>query len=85
MLIVRLVTIFAPLRVFLPVSIATLAVGTAFIGHSYSTVGEASVKGILMVLSSLNFFLFGILVDQVSALRRGEAISEIEESGVTNG
>jgi hypothetical protein len=85
LLIVRLVTIFAPLRVFLPISIATLFVGAGFIGHSYSTAGEASVKGILMVLASLNFFLFGMLVDQVSALRRGEAISDVEETASING
>lgn len=81
LLIVRLVTIFAPLRVFLPVSVATFVVGMAFISNSYATAGQASIKGILMVLASLNFFLFGILVDQVSALRRGEAISDIEEPG----
>jgi glycosyltransferase involved in cell wall biosynthesis len=81
LLIVRLITIFAPLRVFLPASIATFITGAAFIVYSYATVEEASVKGILMVLASLNFFLFGILVDQVSALRRGEAISDLEEIG----
>lgn len=85
LLIIRLVTIFAPLRVFLPVSIATFAIGAAYIAHSYSTVGEASLKGILMVLASLHFFLFGILVDQVSALRRGEAISDLEEVGGGDG
>ena len=84
LLIIRLVTIFAPLRVFLPISIATFVAGSTFIAHSYLTAGEASVKGILMVLASLNFFLFGILMDQVSALRRGEAISDIEELGATN-
>lgn len=84
LLIVRLVTIFAPLRVFLPASIATFFVGFAFLAHSYATIGQASVKGILMILASLNFFLFGILVDQVSALRRGEAISDIEEVGGSN-
>lgn len=83
LLIVRLVTIFAPLRVFLPVSLATLAVGVFYVGQGYVLEGEASLKGILMVLASLHFFLFGILVDQVSALRRGEAISDVEEISVS--
>jgi glycosyltransferase involved in cell wall biosynthesis len=85
LLIIRLVTIFAPLRVFLPVSAATLAIGVFYIIHAYSTIGEASLKGILMILAALHFFLFGILVDQVSALRRGEAISDVEEIGGVDG
>ena len=84
LLIIRLVTIFAPLRVFLPVSAATLPVGLFFIVNAYATIGEASLKGIMMVLAALHFFLFGILVDQVSALRRGEAISDVEEMGGPN-
>ncbi|MDP2809121.1 MAG: glycosyltransferase family 2 protein [Rhodocyclaceae bacterium] len=85
LLIIRLVTIFAPLRVFLPVSAVTLGIGMFYIVHGYSTIGEASLRGILMVLASLHFFLFGILVDQVSALRRGEAISDVEEIGGADG
>lgn len=84
LLIIRLVTIFAPLRVFIPVSAVTFAIGLFYIVHAYSTIGEASLKGILMILASLHFFLFGILVDQVSALRRGEAISDVEEIGGTD-
>ncbi len=84
LLIVRLVTIFAPFRVFLPASVATFVVGCGFVSNAYWVTGQASVKGILMILASLNFFLFGILVDQVSALRRGEAISDIEETGVAD-
>lgn len=75
LLIVRIVTLFAPLRVFLPVSLATLLIGSAFILHSYVNQGEASLKGIVVILAGLLFFLFGILVDQVVAIRRGEHIS----------
>jgi glycosyltransferase involved in cell wall biosynthesis len=82
LLIIRLVTIFAPLRVFLPVSALAFLVGAIFIGHGYSTFGSASIKGILMVLASLHFFLFGILMDQVSAIRRGEVITDIESARV---
>lgn len=75
LLIIRVVTLFAPLRVFIPVSALTFLLGAGFIGHSYWTVGEASLKGIVVLLASLLFFLFGILVDQVTAIRRGEHIS----------
>lgn len=78
LLILRLITVFAPLRVFLPVSLCTMLIGLVFTTNGYLVSGEASIKGILMLLASLHFFLFGILVDQVSALRRGEAVSDLE-------
>lgn len=74
LLIIRLVTLFAPLRVFLPVSIATFLLGIGFVVHGYLHFGQASLKGIMVILASVLFFLFGILVDQVTAIRRGEHI-----------
>lgn len=75
MLIIRIVTLFAPLRVFLPVSLATFLMGIGFVIYGYIDSGAASLKGIMVVLASVLFFLFGILVDQVAAIRRGEQIS----------
>ncbi len=74
MLIIRIVTLFAPLRVFLPISLVTFLIGVAFTAYSYFTVGESSVRGLIALLASVQFFLFGILVDQVVAVRRGETI-----------
>lgn len=74
MLIIRIVTLFAPLRVFLPVSAATFVVGVGFVMQGYLSAGAASIKGIMVILASILFFLFGILVDQVTAIRRGEHI-----------
>ena len=36
--------------------------------------GTASIRGILALLASVLFFLFGLLIDQVSAIRRGETV-----------
>ena len=74
MLIIRIVTLFAPLRVFLPVSAATFVLGVGFVIQGYLSAGAASIKGIMVILASILFFLFGILVDQVTAIRRGEHI-----------
>ncbi len=74
MLIIRLVTLFAPLRVFLPVSAITFLIGLLFTFHGYIYYGEASVKGMIALLASVQFFLFGVMVDQVVAVRRGESI-----------
>ena len=75
MLIIRLVTLFAPLRVFMPISIITFLIGMIFVINGYFTEGEASLKGLITLLASILFFLFGIMIDQVTAIRRGEIIS----------
>ncbi|WP_438978917.1 glycosyltransferase family 2 protein [Polynucleobacter sp.] len=74
MLIIRLVTLFAPLRVFLPISMLTFFIGLIFTVNGYVFAGEASVKGLIALLAAVQFFLFGIMVDQVVAVRRGEVI-----------
>ena len=76
MLIIRLVTLFAPLRVFLPISAITFIIGSMFTVYGYVHVGEASVKGLIALLAAVQFFLFGVMVDQVVAVRRGENIAQ---------
>ena len=74
LLIVRLVSLFSPLRVFLPISGLMLAIGIWYMVESYLLFQEASIKALLAMLASLLFFLFGLLADQIAALRRGEAV-----------
>jgi glycosyltransferase involved in cell wall biosynthesis len=76
MLIIRLVTLFAPLRVFFPISAITCMIGFIFTVYGYVHAGEASVKGLIALLAAVQFFLFGIMVDQVVAVRRGENIGQ---------
>ena len=76
MLIIRLVTLFAPLRVFLPISAVTFLIGLIFTVYGYVHSGEASVKGLIALLAAVQFFLFGVMVDQVVAVRRGENIGQ---------
>ncbi len=73
-LIIRLVTLFSPLRIFLPISLMTFLVGCGFTVHSYLTLGESSIRGLIALLASVQFALFGIVVDQVVAVRRGETL-----------
>jgi glycosyltransferase involved in cell wall biosynthesis len=74
LLIVRLVSLFSPLRVFLPISGLMLAIGIWYMVESYLLFQAASIKALLAMLASLLFFLFGLLADQIAALRRGEAV-----------
>ena len=79
LLIIRLVVIFAPLRVALSVSVLTFLVGAYYTMLSYLTDDQASIKGLLALLASGVMFVFGILLDQISAIRRGEAITDLSD------
>lgn len=79
MLVIRLVSLFAPLRVFVPISLLALLVGVWYMVESYVLFREASVKALLAMLGAALFFLFGLLADQVAALRRGEAALRRDE------
>ena len=79
LLIIRLVTVFAPLRIVLPISILTFSIGAYYIIQSYLMLGQASVKGLLMTVASIMIFVFGILIDQISAIRRGEIITDLSD------
>lgn len=84
LLIIRLVTIFAPLRIMLPISALTLFIGGWYIIQAYILSGQASIKGLLMVLASIITFVFGILIDQISAIRRGEVITDLSDLSARN-
>lgn len=73
MLILRTITIFSPLKIFLPVSILifglslfTLIIQSVF----YTKELNISDTTVLLFISSLFFFFFGLLADQISAIRR---------------
>ena len=75
-LIIRLGILFSPLRAFSPIVAALGLVGCYFVVYSYLVEGHASLKGIMVILAAVITFLFSLLIDQVSAIRRGEVVAE---------
>jgi len=80
LLLVRIITLFAPLRVFFPLSILVGSLGIYFTITSYLNSGVSSIRGLIALLISLLIALQGLLVDQVSALRRGEKITHLRDA-----
>lgn len=71
MLILRLSILFSPLRIFLPVAIAMVVVGILYSIYIIATVRLMLANGALLCFfSALIIFFFGLLVDQVSSMRR---------------
>lgn len=70
MLILRLIALFNPMRVFLPISLGTVALSLIYSLVEVVRVGLGiPVLGAIMFIGGLQFFLIGIVCDQVSALR----------------
>ncbi len=71
LLILRLITLFDPLRIFLPAS-ALFAVTAVIWGGRYVLRGQGlSSASVFLLVSAALIFFFGLLADQVSALRLG--------------
>lgn len=70
LLIIRVIVLFNPLKVFVPVSLVLLAGGTAFTIYGIARFSRAPNIGVLMILTSILLFFMGIMADQISALRR---------------
>jgi glycosyltransferase involved in cell wall biosynthesis len=78
MLIIRIIALFDPIKVFLPTSIALFLLGVAYwIGSGifrYALHIEPAFHiptgAMLVMVSSVIVFMFGIIADQISAIRR---------------
>jgi len=70
MLIIRTVVLFNPLKVFLPVAIILFILG--FLDLLYEVIYHFNISSasILLIVSAIFIFFFGILADQISSLRR---------------
>ncbi len=70
LLLLRLITLFSPLKLFIPVSFATIVLGMIWGGiHVFAGRG-LSVASLLFLVSGMLLFFFGLIIDQVSAMRR---------------
>jgi glycosyltransferase involved in cell wall biosynthesis len=77
LLLIRISVLFSPLKVFLPIAFCIFVFGIFLIGNSYAETGMSSIRGLVVLLFSLVIALQGLLVDQVSSLRRGEVVKKI--------
>ncbi len=69
MLILRTITLFNPLKIFLPVSIVLFLSGLVLLIRDALKV-DITLKSVMVLLSSLIVFFFGMLSDQVANLRK---------------
>ena len=70
MLIIRVIVLFNPLKVFMPASLVLFFSGVLFTLYGIIAFGRAPNTGILIILSSVILFFMGVLADQISSIRR---------------
>ncbi len=72
LLIIRTIALFDPLKVFLPASALLLLIGLGYWLADSFYLGRPNIPSgaVILLVSAVVVFMFGILADQVSAIRR---------------
>jgi glycosyltransferase involved in cell wall biosynthesis len=75
LILLKVITIFSPMRIFLPISAAAFVVGAAYAVWTIVTQSHVTNSSVLLILMSVLIFLVGLVSEQISSLRlegRGE-------------
>jgi glycosyltransferase involved in cell wall biosynthesis len=68
-ILLKVITIFSPMRVFLPLSLASFALGGAYAIWTIFTQSHVTNSSVLLILLSVIIFLVGLVSEQISSLR----------------
>lgn len=69
LILLKVITIFSPLRLFLPISIAMFVVGTTYAAWTVVTQSHVTNSSVLLILGSIITLLIGLVSEQVASLR----------------
>jgi glycosyltransferase involved in cell wall biosynthesis len=69
LILLKLITIFSPLRIFVPVSVATFTLGAAYAVWTAVTQSHITNSSVLLILLSVIIFLIGLVSEQIASLR----------------
>jgi len=69
LILLKLITIFSPLRIFVPVSLATFTLGAAYAVWTILTQSHVTNSSVLLILLSVIMFLIGLVSEQIASLR----------------
>ncbi len=72
LLIMRMIMLFNPLKIFLPTSLLLLLLGIIFSIYGIIAFGNFPISGLLILLTSFIVFFNGLLADQTSTIIRNE-------------
>jgi glycosyltransferase involved in cell wall biosynthesis len=69
LIILKIVTLFSPLRVFLPVAVLSFLIGVGYAIWTIATQSHVTNSSVLLIVLAVMVFLVGLVSEQISALR----------------
>lgn len=69
LIVLRIVTIFSPLRIFAPISLGCFLLGTAYAAWTIVTESHVTNSSVLLITLAVIVFLVGLVSEQIAALR----------------
>jgi glycosyltransferase involved in cell wall biosynthesis len=69
MILLKVITIYSPLRIFVPVSAASFFLGAGYAAWTIATQSHVTNSSVLLILLSVVIFLVGLVSEQISSLR----------------
>jgi glycosyltransferase involved in cell wall biosynthesis len=69
LIVLRVITIYSPFKIFLPISALFLALGTGYAVYTIWTETHIAPTSVLMITLAVMVFLVGLVSEQISALR----------------
>ncbi|RMD86779.1 MAG: hypothetical protein D6808_02645, partial [Candidatus Dadabacteria bacterium] len=82
LIIAKIATLFAPMRVFLPVAGLLFALGLGWYGFTYITESRFTNMSALLFNSSFIVFMLGLIAEQIAHLRLEKVDSLISEEEI---
>lgn len=69
LILLRVITIFSPLRIFVPISLVSIALGAGYAIWTIATQMHVTNSSVLLIVLGVIIFLIGLVSEQISALR----------------
>ncbi|MBP1633885.1 MAG: arnC 6 [Acidobacteria bacterium] len=69
LIILKVITLFSPLRIFLPISLASFLVGAGYAAWTIATQRHVTNSSVLLIMLAVIVFLVGLVSEQIAALR----------------
>ena len=69
LMVLRIITIFSPLRIFLPVAALSFVLGAGYGVYTIITETHVTNSSVLLIMLAVVIFLVGLVSEQISALR----------------
>jgi glycosyltransferase involved in cell wall biosynthesis len=69
LIVMKIVTLFSPFRVFLPISLASFLVGAGYAVWTIATQSHITNSSVLLIMLAVIVFLVGLVSEQIAALR----------------